>query len=104
MELKNKEGLRVVTLNDYGYEWGMTFVNGGCDEAIIDTGDSSTLEDFFKYLEEMSDLTKESVLWLQNNFFEDRNWAMEIEDGAEEALLENGYEKQSNYYFVLKND
>lgn len=100
MELLTKDGKRVVTLNQYGYEWGMTFVNGGCDEAMIDTGDSSAQEDFFAYLEE-SDLSAETISYLKENFFEDRIWAMEVEEGAEEALLENGYCKNSNYYFTL---
>lgn len=104
MELLTKDGKRVVTLNQYGYEWGMTFVNGGCDEAMIDTGDSSAQEDFFAYLEEISDLSAEAILYLKENFFEDRIWAMEVEEGAEEALLENGYCKNSNYYFTLGSE
>lgn len=101
MKLATKDGKMVLTLNGYGAEWAMTFVNGGCDEAMIDTGDSSAFDDFQAYLA-TSDLSPESVAWLVENFFEDRNWAIEVEDGAEEALLENGYIKNSQYYFTLK--
>lgn len=100
MKITTKDGKRVETLNKYGYEWGMTFVNGGCDDAMIDTGDSSAQEDFFAYLEE-SDLTMESVQYLREHFFEDRISAIEVEQGAKEALLENGYIKNSTYYFTI---
>ena len=104
MKLFTKNGKRVLTLNEYGYRWGKTYVNGGCDEANIDTGDSAAFEDFFTYLQEESDLDENSIKELKTNFWEDRNWALEVEDGAGEALLENGYEEADKNYFVRKEE
>jgi len=99
MELITKDGKRVLTLNQYGFEWGMTYVNGGCDEAMIDTGDSSAFNDFFSYLRNESDLSEASIDDLEKSFFEDRNWAVEVEDGAKEALEENGYIETNEYFY-----
>ena len=104
MKLFTKDGKRVLTLNEYGYDWGKTYVDGGCDEANIDTGDSAVFEDFFTYLQEESDLDENSIKELKENFWEDRNWALEVEDGAREALLENGYEEADKNYFVRKEE
>lgn len=103
MEIFTKDGKRVLTLNGYGSDWGMTFVNGGCDEAMIDMGDNSAQEDFFLFLREESDLKEDSINMLEENFFSDKNWAIEVEDGAKEALLENDYVQESQYYFIHKD-
>ena len=81
----------------------MTFVNGGCDDVVIDVGDSSAFNDFINSLREYSDLTKNSIDYLEENLFEDSNWALEIEEGAADTLLENGYKQEGQYYFVLKD-
>lgn len=98
MKLVTKEGLNVTTLESYGEIWGKTFK--GCDTAMINTGDSSTFSDFIATLREYSDLSEASIAWLEENFFEDTNFAMEVEDGATDYLERHGYTKQGEYYFV----
>jgi len=103
MEIYTKSGERVLNLGSYGYEWGMTFVKGGADEVLIDTGDASAFSDFIATLKEYSDLSAKSITELEDNFFDDKNWAIEVEDGARECLADNGYVAQNDYYFVAKN-
>ena len=104
MELVNNKGEQITALNNYGRDYADTYINGGCDSVITDMGESATLNDFIAYLRESSDIKKECIDYLEHNFFEDRNNAIEAEDGMEEKLLEAGYKKYSQYYFAISNN
>ena len=99
MELRTKNGLKVLTLNQYGTDWARMAIDGGNDEINIDTGDSTVFEDFIIYLKEESDLSEESIKYLEEHFFDDNNNAFEVEEGAREELENAGYEEIDEYFF-----
>lgn len=65
----------------------VSYINGGCDEAMIDLGDSSALEDCILTAgEEYRDFIRDNM--------------GDIESVAKETFESNGYIAKSEYYFV----
>ena len=115
---------------DLGFKYGMTYVDGGCDNASIDFGDSTAENDFFEFLITLAELKEikiikeyeeeakeelekyydienitESLIIAKTYILEMekcRLWG-EYEEGAKEALKKNNYIAIRNYFFELKN-
>jgi hypothetical protein len=75
------------TLEQIGTDWAMSYINSGCDEAMIDLGDNSALEDCILTAgEEHRELIKDNM--------------SDIESAAKETFENNGWIAKSEYCFV----
>ena len=115
---------------DLGFKYGMTYVDGGCDDANIDFGDSAVENDFFEFLitlaeqkeikilKDYEETAKEALIEQYDiediteniiiaktyiiDMIDNKQWS-DYEEGAKKALEENNYKPKSDYYYELKN-
>jgi hypothetical protein len=114
---------------DLGFKYGMTYVDGGCDNVFVNFGDNAVESDFFEFLITLAEAKEIEILkeyeteakeQLEENYnIEDITENMiiaksyivemvenkkqrEYEKGIKKALEENNYEPKSDYYFELK--
>ncbi len=81
--------MKTIDFEKLGYDYGMIFVNAGCDTVSTDFGDPATIADF---LEIFDKITEKEVL---------DNIGL-LETGLEEALEDNGYFEAELNYFKIK--